>query len=309
MKYINRCLFIIVSLLLLSIVASAYPNQSKHHMMVSLAGGYSGYLHDYTAMHSIYSSNWDVFFGYEYEHSHFITQSGLGLRANLAVMGMDNYQTSLYAYDTQGKMFEYTYSFLNRTDQSLECSLNIPLLMGAKFSCVYFLAGIVNHIQLYENYEINTQLTCTGHYDRYVGDYGGMDNHAFYTNEPVTRQTNKSHIRPQYQLYPYLEFGVDIVELAERRSYRSHRSTDMQIRIAAYAHMATLNTYVTPTYSDPYLTNRDYPFDLSKIQIPAMCNTQHVAQSYLYDWTVGLRLSLIFDVSRSSRFCITCDYR
>lgn len=305
MKYMNKYGLVVLSLIL-STCVHAYSRQDHHHVITSVAGSYTGYLHDYNMINSTNSSNWDVFVGYEFEHSYFILQSGMGARYTMATITLDNYRTSLPAYDTQGKMFEYVYDFIDRRDEAKALSLNIPLLAGAKYSCAYFLAGIVNNILLWEDYSINTLVTCTGVYDRYIGDFSGMDNHAFYKNESLKRGSKSSYIHPMYQLYPYLEVGVDIVDLAKQRRY-TRQSNGLQIRLAAFTQVGSLNVYMHAPADMPYMIDKNHPYALSLIEIPAACYSNYVAKSYFRDWSIGVRLSVLFDVSHGSRFCLTCN--
>lgn len=305
MKYMNKYVLVVLGLLLATSV-HAFTRQDKHHVALSVAGSYTGYMNDYRFIDQTHSSNWDLFLGYEYEHSYFILQTGLGARYNMVNILMDNYQTSLHTYDTQGKTFEYIYDFVDRNDVSHAVSMNIPLLAGAKFSCGYVLAGIVNNVCLWEDYAISAVVTCTGNYDRYMGDFSGMDNHAFYKNEPLKRNAETSAIRSQYQLYPYLEVGVDIVDLAKHHRY-TRQSNGLQIRMAAFTQFGALNLYSHASKDLPYVIDLNHPYDLSLIEIPAVCNSNYVAQSFMHDWSIGLRLSILFDVSHGSRFCLTCD--
>lgn len=309
MKNSHQYLIAIIFCLFASVYLNAYNNSSKHYIVLSFAGGYSGFLNDYTHLISMDASNWDLSLGYEYEYFHFISQTGVGVRTRFADVELDNYQTSIFTYDTQGKLFEYVYQFTNRYDQSTEWSLDVPLLVGAKFSCFYFLAGIINNIHFYEHYKINVRLTCKGRYDRYVGDYVDMDNHAFYTNEPLQRKSQKSYIFPRYQLYPYLELGVDLVNALEKERYGRRKLANLQVRIAAFAHIAALNSYTKHAYDFPYLIDKDYPFDVSKIEIPAVCNSSYVTKTFNRDWTVGVKFSVLFNVSSNSRSCAGCGYR
>lgn len=309
MKSSYRYLVSIIFCLSALVNLNAYNNIPKHHIVLSFAGGYSGNLNDYMYVRTMEASNWVLSLGYEYEYIHFITQTGVGIRTRFADVELDNYQTSTFTYDTQGKLFEYAYQFTNRYDQSTGCSLDIPLLVGAKFSCFYFLVGIINNVHFYEHYTMNVSLTCKGYYDRYVGDYADMDNHAFYTNEPLNRKSQKSYIYPRYQLYPYLELGVDLVNAFEKKEYGRRKLTNVQVRIATFAHMAALNAYTKPVYDFPYLIDKNYPFDLSKIEIPAVCNSSYVTKTFNRDWTVGLKFSILFNLSSKSRSCAGCGYR
>ena len=134
MKNSYRYLVAIILCLFASVYVKAYNNSTKHHVVLSLAGGYSGYLNDYIHLISMDVSNWGLSLGYEYEYFNFIMQTGIGVRTRLADVELDDYQTSLFTYDTQGKLFEYVCQFTNRYDQSTEWSLDVPLLVGAKLS-------------------------------------------------------------------------------------------------------------------------------------------------------------------------------
>ena len=284
----------------------ASNNLPKHYLVTSFAGGYSKYFNDYTHINNFSSANWDLFIGYEYESLRLITQTGVGVRTRMTNIGLEDYQTSIHTYDTQGKMFEYTYQFTNRQDKSTEWALTVPVLIGAKFPYVYLLAGVMNNIHLHENYSKTAYLTCKGHYDRYIQDYTQMDNHAFYTNEPIVREGENSNLYLRYQLYPYVEFGVDVLDIIDKYRYY-FKSSGLQIRIAAYAYVATINTYVKPTQKLPYLIDEQSPFNISKIHIPEICNSQYVAQTSCRDWTIGIRISLLFDVSADAKVCLSCE--
>lgn len=284
----------------------AYNKLPKHHLVASFAGGYSGYFNDYAYLNNLNSANGDLFVGYEYESLRLIAQTGVGVRTRMTNIGLEDYQTSIHTHDTQGKRFEYSYQFTNRHDKSLAWALHVPLLIGAKFPYVYFLAGVMNSVHIHEDYSMTAYLTCKGHYDRYIQDYTQMDNHAFYTNEPIVRELDDSALYLRYQLYPYVEFGVDILDIIDKYRYY-FKSSGLQIRIAAYSYIATINSYVKPAQDLPYIINEQSPFNISKIYIPEICNSRYVAQTFCRDWTVGIRISLLFDVSADAKVCLSCE--
>ena len=305
---------------ILSMLLIAYCSQSiqaigrgssdiNHAIAVAAQGGYAMPIGNYNGVTFSHSSDWQIQLCYELNSDKFLFQVGVGCEYSRAHLNAADYFTAIDAFDTQGTAFTYACQFTNRIDNASAVSVSVPLLVGCQVSHFYFLAGAIGSMVLYQQNKAFANLTCWGSYDRYVEDFTQMDNHAFYTNEPVSEVSKEAHRWPRFQVRPHLELGVQFTSFdITNGGYRSSNQQGVLFRLAAYTEYGALNAQSNPEYQQPYIIDKSHPYDVNTIGIPPVFNTQHYAGTYLSDLTIGLRLSITFNMQTSSRRCKTCTY-
>lgn len=287
--------------------AGRNSSEVKHALAVAAQGGYVKPYGNCNGVAFPRNSDWQLQVCYELSYDKLLMQVGAGGEFSRANIQAADYLTSVRAFDTQGTEFTYSLQFTGRADRASAVSVSVPLLLGCQVSYFYFLAGAIGSVTLYQHTRSSVNLTSWGTYDRYVSDLGDMVNHAFYTNEPISRSSGAACIWPRIQVRPHLEVGgrFSAADLSNS-GYRSKSRQDITFRLAAYAEYGVLNAQGNPEYEQPYLIDTNNPYDLNAIGIPPVLNTRHYAGSFLHDLTVGLRLTVSFYMDATTRRCVTC---
>ena len=281
----------------------------KHAIAVAAQGGYVMPIGNYNGVAFSRNSDWQLHLCYELSYNMLLMQVGVGAEYSRAHLKATDYFTTIATFDTQGTEFTYAYQFTDRIDHASEVAVSVPLLAGCQVSYFYFLAGVIGSMMMYQQNNASANVTSWGTYDRFVADLGKMDNHAFYTNEPISATSNAAYIWPRIQVRPHLELGARFTSAdISNTGYRNRKQQDITFRVAAYAEYGVLNAQGNPEFKQPYIIDESRPFDVNAIGIPPVLNTQYYAGTYLSDFTVGLRLTVSFNVQTTSRRCTTCTH-
>ena len=312
----NKHCYIYLRIFLLALmcltVQFAWPlkrnvSEVNHALAFTAQGGYTQPFGDYTDVYFKGNSDWQAHLSYKMSFRHLLLQIGTGIEYSKANLTAGEYNSSLHTYDTQGTDFTYYYHFYNRRDDAFSIGLSIPVLLGGQFSHFYFLAGMVGSFSFYQRYNATANLTSWGTYDRYFSDFTQMDNHAFYTDEPVRGTSSTAYLWRVFQVSPHLEFGAAISNTGFTQvGYRSSREQDVTFRVAAFAEYGLLNAQQHPRYESPYIINPAEPFNVNAILIPPVLNTQHYSGQYFSNLTVGIKLTVAFHLHTNSSRCVTC---
>ena len=280
----------------------------RHYMFASVAGAYDLPVGNQEHLSKFDALSYGLMVGYEGTYRHLLLQTGLGVRLNDYRIYADNYTTSMLTFDTQNTEFTYTSLFHDRKDKVLTTSLSVPLLAGGRWSYFYFLAGVVGTFRVHEKGSAKLLLTSTGVYDRYSADLAGMNNHAFYTDEPVTRTYDASYVQAKVQVSPYVELGADFHNAVDARTgYRTGKRNNVRVRVAAFAQCGLLNEHSVPQSDLPYVVNPIAPYNLDAIQIPALLDNNYTAGTHLRNMYFGLRVTVLFGLAWRSAYCVMCE--
>ena len=143
---------------------------------------------------------------YQLQKRYFLMEMGVEALYNFHQVELADSLFGLPMVDTKGTSFLYKGLLYNRRDASHSMALRIPLMFGAEFTYVYFLAGAKLHINLYARNSARASLTTSGEYDIFYDDIINVPTHGF-----TNAQSVKSYGDMQYNLLdlrPSIEVGA-----------------------------------------------------------------------------------------------------
>ena len=284
----------------------------NNYVFASVSGGYDFQLGNYKHISNFRSGAVKIDIGYELAYHQLLFQTGIGVELNTYRLRMPNqYETSISIVDTQDTPYDYTYFFNARKDRALITSLTAPILIGGRFGerlrAFYFLAGAYVNLRLSDNYHARAFTTCIGTYDRYIVPFEDMDNHAFYTNEYISKNPSPSGLKNKVQIYPHIEFGIDWSLLTSDDTwYLQSHPHEWRMRLALFAECGVINNLNSNRTDEPFIVNAGLPYDLENIQMPSLLNNRYSSGKGLHDLLVGVRFTVLFRFKITKRNCFTC---
>lgn len=314
MKYIYRVSFRHIGccfcILCLSFVARAYgQSDSRHYFTTSLSGAYVMPVGNYEHLNSFNALSGNLALGYEMEYRNLLIQTGVGVQLNHYQILAEKYTTSLTTWDSQGTEMRYTYFFTDRKDKAMTTSVSVPLLVGGRWSYFYFLAGVMNTIRVQQSGSAYVSLSCSGKYNRYIAELEKMDNHAFYSDETLTNNYSDPCVQALYQLSPYLELGADFCTGGNTQNvYRRNTNQEIRVRVAGYVQCGLLNEQKKCDYQLPYIVDSTSPYDMQKIQIPALMDNDYIVGDQLRQLAFGIKVTVLFHMVGTAKHCVSCGY-
>ena len=146
-------------------------------------GGYSSLLHNVEGSSIPGGGAGMLGLGYFMKH-----KSGFNFRGGLEVMylnsttRMDNFSYSgdFFYSDANKKdyLMKLSMAYSDYSESQNRLSLNIPIMFGAQFNQIYFLAGAKAGIKMMGNYAMHANLTITLKDDELIDIMGNMSTHA-----------------------------------------------------------------------------------------------------------------------------------
>lgn len=179
----QRC-YIIAVLLGVSQMLSAYTHlaSEKHRFLyVDAAAGYASLYNTSNVIKPGMGSAVKIGFGYRFSCNRFVTSLGMEGYYMHNVHSMAGQRFQLPATDTEGDGFILTADATRGKDVCHAIAVNIPLLFGIEHRRFYALVGPELSYNLWGRTRTDATLTTTGQYDRYIGVFEEMPDHAFYT--------------------------------------------------------------------------------------------------------------------------------
>jgi hypothetical protein len=185
----NRRLLVVLTTLVCSLVVMAKGRPEyyhKHFAGFHYSGAYTTMLHGLHE-HGLSQGGYGALgFVYEYNRYNLLMQTGVNFSFMIKSVGLKNDSIIRYkVIDTQKDEYRLRYVFENRVDNSIAKYVEIPLLVGQKYANFYFLGGVKLNILLESQSYIETEVTTTAMYDRYIDEFHDMFNHALFRDKPI----------------------------------------------------------------------------------------------------------------------------
>lgn len=151
---------------------------------------------------------------YQLQKQYFLMESGVEAVYNFQQVRLTDSLLVFPMVDTQGTPFLYKGLLYERKDASHTMALRIPLMFGAKFTYVYFLAGAKLQINLHGRNSARASLTTSGEYDSFYDDIINLPSHGFADAQPVNSYGDMDY--NLLDLRPAIEVGTILNYLPNR---------------------------------------------------------------------------------------------
>ena len=306
-----------LSLLLLAVITSVLVTYSqKNNIVLWGSGGYSSFIKNTPTLSSIGNSVGDALqginvgdpnklasvgsiggefgVGYELSIKKFILQTGVGYQYLNASLQLQDSLHNLMLLDSEGDIFRGYFLFSENNDSYQMGSVTIPLLLGAKFNKIYFLAGVKMGINISTVSTHKSKIRSYADYAQFIDVFEDMPNHGLLTwNE---RNNRSMKLDPSYMAS--VEFGY---------LFKSKPSKGLSVnyRIAAFANYGLNNIKPTST------VNQELILSKSPITYQPYLNSVLLSQEYrntkFNPLFAGMKLTVVLGLP-SPRKCICEDY-
>lgn len=284
--------------MLTGLYASHYSG--THHLVgFSAEGGWSTFLTNMPQAHiTPRGGEGGLHMLYEYQHSGFLIQTGIGFayqRVNTAMADSTIYHTNMHDGDL---VFTLKHQFTGRNDMAQQLYGRVPFYLGHYFfgpqGIGYFLAGVQAGYAFWGSTKQKAIGTTTGYYEKFVSVMEEMDNHGFRKDVPIERTGGQ--LKLKLDVLAHAEFGYEYnMQLAGSNNRTSPSNMlDRRIRIAAYADFGILSIMPASSgfiYSLPMATIYDFP----TYGMDHLFTSEEAAANYwLRNLSVGLRVTFLF---------------
>ena len=243
---------------------------------------------------------------YEFQHSAFMMQVGVGVQwqtvtAHVGDTVLHRYNVSdpRYPNDT----YDLKYQFSQRTDQARTLSMQVPLLFGGTFAGGYCFAGVKLNYALAGSTVINAVGTTTATSNRYVGEWGEMDNNGFRKDVPLTRKADR--LDWKLDVMASLELGYEFSSHANNRGYRTKSDQDVRFRIGAFVDYGLLNTMPAVSDRSLYHIPDDALYDFPNYQLNHIFTTDLSQGKQAHNFFVGLKFTILY-CFQAKEECLLC---
>lgn len=246
---------------------------------------------------------------YEYQYSGLLLQTGIGVAYQRVTTAVTD--SAVYHPGMQDGTLSFTlkHQFTERQDMAQQAYARIPLYLGHYFfgshGIGYFLGGVQAGIAVWGNTKQQALGTTTGLYERYVGVFEEMDNHAFRKEVPFAREGNALKLKTDF--LAHVELGYEYNTRQAGKNYRAKPSDrlDGRLRFAVYAEMGILSIMPSSSgnlYSIPTNTIYDFP----TYGMDHVFATNNGATYWLRNISAGIRITFLIGFKPEER-CILCN--
>lgn len=241
--------------------------------------------------------------GYEMHVSSFVWT--VGLQANLAHSSfrLGDISSSFRATDDEGDAFTYTYTQNARRDCYTDLSLRLPVMVGADFGRMYFLAGLKLDMSLLGRSKVRTRLSSSGDYDDLIDPFTGMEEHGFF-DDMTFNQKGKFAFKPDVMVSA--EVGVNLGTVTKETGYDVPRSKQ-KYRIALFFDYGLLDRHERGKLESITLPSSFNSSDMtSGITVNDILSTTQ-SQQKVHNLLVGVKFTVLFKLRDPSK-CVICEY-
>ena len=294
--------------------ASQYTG--SHHMIgMSIEGGWSSFISPMpTAKITPRGGSIGFHLLYEFQHSGFLIQTGIGVNYQRVNTGVAD--TSIYHADQIGtwqsvvpRKFTLRHRFENRTDISQQLYGQVPLYAGhyilSPIGIGYFLAGVHINYAFWGTTEQHLTGTTTALYNTLVGVWQEMDNHGLRNNVPIDRKGDA--LKLKMDVMAHIEMGYEYTTMQSPHSYRvmPNDRLDCRLRFAAFVDFGILN--ICPNTQNTYYgIPEETLYDFPTYRMDHVFSTKDASQFWLRNLYAGVRFTVLFGFAGKER-CILCD--
>ena len=297
-----KCRYLIVGILLLccSLFAVAANRGSeryqKHLVGFNFAAAYNSMLHMPIKYNLSQGGYGEFGLVYEYNRYRLLVQTGINFSFNSRSVGVANDSIIRdVIIDTQNDAYRHKYVFENRVDKTGARFIELPFLIGEKYGSFYYLGGLKLNILLHSYSYIESEVTTTGLYDRYIDEFHDMYNHALFRD----RHINVVNDGIDFKLgasacfetgYHFSKFGY------KNSSQGFQRGKETVLRVAFFAEYGLpIMSKIKRENLDLYTIYDKDPVNVDGIKMNHLYYT-FAKNSFFRNVNVGVKVTVLFSV-------------
>ena len=241
-------------------------------------------------------------FNYELQQQHFLFSIGLAANASYSAFSLLPYSTSFRAYDSEGEQMNYAYYFTKRSDDYSAVSVQMPIMLGAQFGRVYFLAGAKLDARVWGQAKAKALARSDGNYVRYIDYFVDMPEHAFFENYQASSVALSSM---GFNVLASAEVGAYLGDVSGKKRYSVRKRADVRYRLALYADYGLLNAYANGDarlYTTPTTFNEaDMQSGIRLVNI--LASAERTAP--VLPLQIGVKFTMLFHLPKKP-VCVIC---
>lgn len=276
-----------------------------NHSFISVWGGlgYAGLVPDKKDVGKMNGGGLEVGVGYKLLYNKFLFS--VGVDADFAVLKADWEDATFKRnmMDTEGDQFVLNATLSDRMDVAKRMNVNVPILFGAEFNRIYFLAGAKVGLDMYGRDKTTSVLNTSATYERFPKEFEDMENHGLYKNKAVKGEDMKLSLSPKVSGYAELGWRLDNRE----RHYTYHQRVKMRYYLAVYAEYGLLARAISHQDDSRFDLSQTYSENL-EFEVTPEYLSKELAGMKLRDLNIGVKFVANFEMPQK-KACVTCNDR
>lgn len=272
----------------------------KHYISLWGAGEYAG-MNDSVTTPGLGGGAF-VGVGYELQYKHLLFTVGLEGNYLYTRSTMEDFSADVPMRDTEGDDFIGKHSFSDFKNDCQAVNLNIPVMLGAQFGNIYFLAGVKPVVNIYGTSSASTNLTLTADYERYIGEFSNMDNHSLGSYYLENKDQN---IKFNFNANAVFELGYLFDPISSETGY-DVKVSKIKYRIGAFAEYGMLNIHSNvskgPLWQPVGGGSVAPSYDLNPLYLADDAKGLKV-----HNFSVGIKFTVLFQMPEK-KTCVICMF-
>lgn len=248
---------------------------------------------------------------FEYQHYWFKLQLGLSLKyqnvwdsvANMHLQ--DDHVRDQWNYD-----YTLLYDFDHRIDQSVNWHFQMPILIGAGISHMYFLTGVKLNYTYAGRTSMHAIGSTSGVYEQYLGHYVEMDNHGFRKNVPMDRIGEGLRLKPDilYSIEIGSEWSNEDRPIGSRyRSFAARPHVEYRFRVAGFVDFGLRN--INPNSGKAVLQiPEDHKYDFGRFEMNHVFSSKDASGMMIHNLYAGVKFTVLVGWY-VDKTCVLCQNR
>ena len=294
----------------------AYTNRDiSHRIGIWGQAGYSSLLQnfntDFTG-HSLGGFGGGAGFGYQLRYKKFLFTTGLEYEQYNSTLKLTDSQGEplTQTFAISGTTMDYTYSFPLMRDHWQMGYLQLPLLFGAEFEKLYFLAGAKVGYNLFAKSESRIEMNTTAYDNMLMGPIHDVSSHYLVTGE---KRTASSSLAAGLNVALSAEIGLNLDPFItyqpkkdkNGKKKENNFANNLHYRVGLFAEYGLLNVQQASNASSrtnalPTVFLAD-PTDPSVLPITSALQTKSAADVRVNPLLVGVKASIWYELPRKQK--------
>lgn len=273
----------------------------KHHFLsVDGSVGYASLQTNASDIKSVAGTALSIGVGYRLYYNSFLLSVGLNGQYMYDALSVKDGSLQIGMTDTEGQAFTMLAEATQWKDLCHAGNFNIPVLVGAEYKRFYFLVGPEFSYNVWGQTETKAQLRTRGQYDRYIGIFDDMENHALYSR---SIESGKQTLSWNIDLVAHAEIGWRLGEVFTETGADVPQSKH-RFYMALYADYGLINIHKDVSQGERFGYKESSETGVAFGVTPTMlCNELHTATVHPY--SVGIKVTYLFELPQHKQ-CVIC---